>query len=189
MYADNGGRFLIEEVINFFRAHPAKIGLPGRQTMSVEWLLSMAAVDPQIRWQFPALFDYAASEFGQPIADTPRVRNEGFDKPFGIRATIGQTTCPWLEPRRYAIPTSPDTATIMGALCHRTRLRLVKSILQRGLRGGGFGNTAAKDLQTSAFLPWDAERNKAGGRESFEFDAVVVMKKYAVLRNYPIYVV
>ena len=66
---------------------------------------------------------------------------------------------------------------------------LWKSILQRRLKGGGFGRSKSPDLQLSPFLPWDRDRNYAGGRQTNVSDLLIELDRQRVLEDFEVRVV
>ena len=61
-----------------------------------------------------------------------------------------------------------------------------KSIIQRGLKGGGFGVTQNQELQLSPFLPWDYCRSMASGRDSWSDDLLIALDHDRVFGSYEI---
>ena len=131
---------------------------------SYYFIIAAKKSDHKERVQFSAIFDNLRGERGEllgptehpPGRDTRQARFRGF---FGIRSVLGITCMPWLQPRFFAIPVEPSLWHLLGTLQHRTRSKHYKSILQRGLIGGAFGQTSCPYLQLSPFYTWDSDRN------------------------------
>ena len=74
-----------------------------------------------------------------------------------------------------SVPIPNQLGMHIGCLCHRSAMKHWKSIIQRGLIGGGFGVARNQELQLLPFLPWDYYRNMASGRDSWTDDFLIAL--------------
>ena len=96
---------------------------------------------------------------------------------FGIRPFIGSTDSRWVQVDSYTAPVTVESVQSAGGAYHVTRSVHLKSILQRGLRGGGFGTTRATDLQLQPFAPWDRRGSAVRGREGWDNDLCICLDR------------
>ena len=197
LYADTSSWIMWDDLLGFLNSGTAPRDCPmpklprGYTQFDERLLLKFMATDSKMRWQIASLYadpDPGESEFGQPNEDEPfplcpRTRDIRFKRLFCIRSVLGSTCTPWAQMENYSIPLPVAYAGELMGLCHVTRRTHVKGILQRGLKGGGFGKTRAQDLQMSPSFPWDRQRYKAGGRGNWDSDAIVVLNRTMVLAH------
>ena len=143
---------------------------------SYNWLLRVTLCDLKHRYQLAGATDtYGILKGGSNIISFGFIRAKGGHSGTVAELVDDKSAYSWI---------SPNFASSISCLCHKTQRQYVRDIFYKGLMPGEMIHSGGRrHVDLSPFLPHDP-RNTAVGRQHDSYDTIIVFKKDRVLSEH-----